>query len=497
MVKSTIRVYWATCRHASACVASRPTASYHSDGMLDRIAEFIARHQMFPPGARVGVAVSGGADSVFLLHALLELASRWNLQLSVVHVDHGIRGTQSRTDAAFVADLAAQLHLNFHVRQADVPAIDDNLEQAARHVRQAFFAKLLSTGAVDRIATGHTRSDQAETVLYRILRGSGLAGLSGILPVTKEQVVRPLLELDRSEIECWLRKRNIAWREDETNQDRSFARNRLRHDILPLLRDNFNPRLDETLATMATLAQDEEAYWATELQRRPSPSCNTPQILSTVELADLPAALARRIIRRAIQHAKGALRQIDFAHVERILQMARSQAGHDRAQLPGLDVLRSFESIRLAPAGSAATSGFDFSFAIQPPGSVELPDGSARITLQLLEKGERAQACGTVVSELDWGRFISPNGAPSGLEVRNWRPGDQYQRMGQSRKQKIKMLFQEARIPLWERWNWPIVTYNGCIVWARRFGAAAEFAAGPATPVVLAVGESRNRLDSA
>jgi len=462
--------------------------------MLDRIAEFIARHNMFPSGARVGVAVSGGADSVFLLHALLELAPRWNLQLSVVHVDHGIRGALSRADATFVEDLANRLHLSFHLRQADVPAIDDNMEQAARHVRQGFFAELLSTGAVDRIATGHTRSDQAETVLYRILRGSGLPGLCGILPVTKEQVVRPLLELDRSEIECWLRQRNIAWREDETNQDRSFARNRLRHEILPLLRDHFNPRLDETLANMATLAQDEEAYWATGLARRPSPSCNTPQILSTIELTTQPTAIARRIIRQTIECAKGDLRQIDFAHIERILAMARSQDGHDRVQLPGLDVLRSFEWIRFARAGSAA--GFDFSVAIQPPGSVELPDGSARIALQILEKGERAQACGTVVNELDWGRLTSPNGAPSGLEVRNWRPGDQYQRMGQSRKQKIKILFQENRIPLWDRWNWPIVTYNGCIVWARRFGAAAEFAADPATPVVLAVGESRNRLDS-
>ena len=373
--------------------------------MLDRIAAFIARHQMFPPGARIGVAVSGGADSVFLLHALLELAPRSNLQLSVIHVDHGIRGAAAHADATFVADLAARLHLNLHLRQADVPVIDDNLEQAARHVRQAFFAELLSTAAVDRIATGHTRSDQAETVLYRILRGSGLAGLAGILPVTKEQIVRPLLEFDRSEIECWLRKRNIAWREDETNQDRSYARNRLRHEILPLLRDNFNPRLDETLANMATLAQDEEAYWAAELEHRPSPSCNTPQILSTIELAALPAALARRIIRRAIQQAKGDLRQIDFAHIERILVMARSQKGHDCIQLPGLDILRSFEWIRISRASSearlltrdregAVASGFDFSVAVHPPGSVELPDGSARITLQILEKGERAQPCG-------------------------------------------------------------------------------------------------------
>jgi tRNA(Ile)-lysidine synthase len=466
--------------------------------VLDRIAEFVARHSMFPPGARVGVAVSGGADSIFLLEALRELAPRWNLQLSIVHVDHGIRGAESRADAAFVEELANRLSLPFHLRRSDVPAIDDNLEQAARHVRQAFFAELLSAGTIDRIATGHTRSDQAETVLYRILRGAGLAGLSGILPVTQERVVRPLLELDRNEIECWLRKQNIAWREDQTNQDRSYARNRLRHEILPLLREAFNPRLDETLAKMAILAQDEEAYWAAELRRHPLPGHrNTPQILSAVELATMPAAVARRIIRQAVGCAKGDLRQIDFAHIERILEMARSQDGHDRIQLPGLDVIRSFEWVRLAPAQAKPSVGFVLQFPIEASRTVELPDGSARIMLQIREKAECAQACGTVVNELDCQRFVSPDGALSGLEVRNWRPGDQYQRVGQSRKQKLKMLFQEARIPLWERWNWPIVAYNGSIVWARQFGAAAEFAAGPATRLVLEVRESRNQSDRA
>jgi tRNA(Ile)-lysidine synthase len=247
---------------------------------------------------------------------------------------------------------------------------------------------------------------------------------------------------------------------------------------------------------MATLAQDEELYWAGQLDRHSVPSApGTPQVLSATELAALPAALARRLIRRAIQLAKGDLRQIDFAHIERILGIARTQAGRGHIQLPGLDVLRSFEWIRLARMRPGPTPGFDFAFAIQPAETVELPDGSTRITLQVLEKPACARACDTVVNELDWERFTSPDGALSGLEVRNWRPCDQYQRVGQSRKQKIKMLFQDARIPLWERWNWPIVTYNGTIAWVRGFGAAADFAAGPETRVVLEVGESGNRLD--
>ncbi len=230
--------------------------------MLERVAEFITRHRMFEHGQRAGVAVSGGADSVFLLHALHELAPRWNLKLSVIHIEHGIRGADSLADADFVRALAAGFGLPFHLHEANIPAIDGNLEQAAREVRQSFYLELIRSGTLDCVATGHTRSDQAETVLYRLLRGSGLAGLSGILPMTGEGIVRPLLEIRRGEIEAWLREHEIHWREDATNQDRAYARNRLRHEILPLLRESFNPQLDEALANLATLAQDEEAYWA-------------------------------------------------------------------------------------------------------------------------------------------------------------------------------------------------------------------------------------------
>ncbi len=459
--------------------------------LVDRVAECIARHQMFRAGERAGVAVSGGSDSVFLLHALHELASRWNLALSVVHIEHGIRGEASLADAEFVGRLADSFGLPFHLHRADVPAGHGNLEQAARRARSDYYVQLIASGQLDRIATGHTRSDQAETVLYRLLRGSGLAGLAGILPVTADGCVRPLLELTRAEIQDWLRERSLAWREDETNQDRSYDRNRLRHEILPLLAESFNPRLEDALANLATLAQDEESYWERELDRWSPAGPEAPLIVPVSQLADAPTAVARRVIRRLIRRAKGDLRQIEFAHVERILQMARSREGHDRVQIPSLDVFRSFEWIRFAPLQAAAEPAErDFSTPLTAPGSVELPRCDSRITLQVLEKAEGSGPYVTVVDELDWERIRSLEGAVSGLELRNWRPGDQYRRVGQSSEQKIKLLFQEARVPLWERRNWPIITYNGVILWTRRFGAAADFAAGPSTREVLRVAES-------
>ena len=449
---------------------------------------------MFAVGERVGVAVSGGADSVFLLHAMHELAPRWNLHLSVVHIDHGIRGQASKEDSRFVRDLAARFGLPFHLREAEVTSMLDNLEQAARQVRHDFYAGLIDSGGLDRIATGHTRSDQAETVLYRILRGSGFAGLSGILPVTNEGLVRPLLEIDRAEIESWLKEHQIPWREDATNRDLSYARNRLRHEILPLLREGFNPKLDRALAQMAILARDEERHWAEVIDRQGTLAGGGSVTILPISILSKDPAFNRRAVRHIVQAIRGDLRQIEFAHIERILQMATASEGHDRVQLPGVDVIRSFEWIRFAPIGLDRDLGRDYNIALEVPGSAELPDRPVRITLQLQEMAERREPYVTVEDELDWSRLNSLpvlDGVRSGLELRNWRPGDQYRRVGQSHEEKIKQLFQEFRVPLWERRFWPIITHHGKIVWTRRFGAAQEYAAGPSSRVILRV-EDRN-----
>ncbi|MGA2435564.1 MAG: tRNA lysidine(34) synthetase TilS, partial [Bryobacteraceae bacterium] len=233
--------------------------------MLERVRAEIARGKMFAPGARVGVAVSGGADSVCLLLVLRELAPEWDLKLCVLHVNHGLRGEESDADARFVEELAAKFGLEFHCRQADVRRIaadtGDNLEQAARRVRREFFRSFLESGRLKRVALGHTQSDQAETVLFRFLRGSGTAGLAGIRPVTPEGFVRPLLAVTRADVEEYLRARGAGWREDSSNRDLSFARNRIRHELLPTLTSGWNPALAAVLAGTASVAQDEEEYW--------------------------------------------------------------------------------------------------------------------------------------------------------------------------------------------------------------------------------------------
>jgi len=449
---------------------------------------------MFQAGQRVGVAVSGGADSVCLLHVLFELASRWNLRLSVLHLDHQLRGEASRADARFVEQLAVQLGLPFSSTQVDVAGLaaerGENLEEIARNERRRYFAEFLRAGALDRVAMGHTRSDQAETVLFRFLRGSGTAGLAGIRPVTAEGFVRPLLDVERAEVEDFLRERNIPWRQDSTNTCLDFARNRIRLDLLPTLQREWNPAISEMLVHTADWALAEEAYWDTEIQRlaRQYLTFKPPVVLLRADqLRDLPVAAARRLVRRAIETVKGNVRAIDFGHIAAVLSLASQTEGDGRLQVPGVDVYRSFEWLRMAPPRLDNLENRNFRLAIPIPGKVPLPGGGATILLELIENKP--------VTELSDSRYnksvyyLDGDRISGALEVRNWRPGDQYRPADHSGDEKIKVLFQQARVPLWERRSWPVITIGEKIIWSRQFGPAADAAATPGSRLLLKVQE--------
>jgi tRNA(Ile)-lysidine synthase len=463
--------------------------------VIARVIETIERFRMFQTGQRVGVGVSGGADSVSLLHVLFELAPRWNLHLSVLHLDHRLRGEESREDARFVEQLAAELGLPFSLAEVDIAGLarerGENLEQCARDERRRFFSEFLQSSALDRVAVGHTRSDQAETVLFRFLRGSGTAGLAGIRPVTKEGLVRPLIGVERDVVEQFLRERKIAWRQDSTNASLEFARNRIRHDLLPALRREWNPAITEMLAHTAEWALEEESYWEAEIDRLSARLLvvKPPAVyLRADDLRNLPAAAARRLARRAIEIVKGDLRTIDFAHIVAVLKLASQPEGDGRLQVPGVDVYRSFEWLRLGPPGMDNLENRNFRFPAPVPGNVLLPGGASVIVLELIENTHVTELSDSRynrdVNCLDWDRI---SGA---LEVRNWRPGDQYRPVGHSGEEKIKLLFQHARIPLWERRSWPVITSQGEIVWARRFGPAADRAATSQSRVLLKIQET-------
>lgn len=407
---------------------------------------------MFSHGAAVGVAVSGGRDSVCLLHALAELRSANAWRLVVLHVNHRLR-PEADDDEAFVVELARSLGCDLRVHR---PTLDEgNLEQAAREARRRFFHANVADGICERVATAHTESDQAETLLFRLLRGAGPAGFAAILPVTQEGLGRPLLTVSRDDVARWLTDRGIAWREDATNADSRFARNRIRHSLLPQLEREWNPALSNALARTAAIAAEEEMYWnqaASDLLGRHSWTVDEALVLDVRPMSTQPRAMLRRLIREALRRVRPGLARIDFAHVEQILALITDNEGHGRAIVPGADAMRSFEWLRITPVVSNGDPPPErnWSFPVEPPCQLLLP---GRHTVDIYNEDE-AKKVGKA------------------LILRNWRPGDAIARNGSGIS--LKQLFQDLRIPLWERRNWPVLSDGDRILWAGEFGWADE-----------------------
>lgn len=451
--------------------------------LLDRVVQTINRYSMLDRRDRVGVAVSGGADSVFLLHALAALAPDRELSLAVLHVNHHLRGDESDGDERFARDLAARLALPFHSMSG--PVREGNLEQEARDIRRHLLEGARRELRLARIALGHTRTDQAETVLFRLLRGSGICGLAAI-PPRNQSTVRPLLDLSRMEIRDYLSEAGLPWREDSTNRNQRFVRNRLRLRTLPVLQRTYNPNLEEALAGTAELSRAEEEYWAEQMEslcRQMATQTAWGIEVDVKTLANQHLAVRRRVIRHLISRVKGSLRSVDRQHIEAVLAIVESRHGHDRVNIPAVDVIRSFDQLLLTDP-EVMRRERHYSVQVEFGSPCQIPFGTGELRLTIAEKTSRICAtvedgsgCNGEEAFLD-SDAICPAASTGDLTVRNWQPGDQLQLVGQGSAVKVKSLFQEHKIALWRRKHWPVLVASKEIVWVRGFGVAQRFAAG-------------------
>ena len=291
--------------------------------MHEKVLRYIRERGLMRAGDRVAVAGSGGADSVALLRVLLELRLELGIVLAVAHFNHGLRGQASDADEAFVADLARQYGLEFFSARGDVrehAAIHKlGVEAAARELRLAFFAEVAGQQSFQSVATAHTLDDQAETVLLKLLRGAGTRGLAGIYPVIAAlpgaRIVRPMLGVTRDEVEAYLTSLDQPWREDESNLDRRFTRNRVRHELLPQLEREYNPNIRQVLSDAAEVSRAEEECWDNWVTREIQPRMATPCQFLLAGFAELPLALQRRLLRRFAESHELTL---GFEHVEKL-----------------------------------------------------------------------------------------------------------------------------------------------------------------------------------
>lgn len=484
-----------------------------------KVEEAIRRDRLLEPGTRVGVACSGGADSVALTLVLHELKDALGLRLSVVHFNHQLRGPEADADEAFVGSLAERLGMECLVGRGEVAARARerrlNLEEAARLARFEFFSTLCKRLQVDAIALAHTLDDQAETVLARLLRGAGTRGLAGIYPVvelvpgkaeakaglpsvalakegrlvygeaTAGKLVRPLLGIRRSSLRDYLAERDEPWREDPSNLDTSRLRNRLRRELLPQLTELAGPAAVEHLARVADHARDEESFWGAYIEERfrtlvtrrndayeiriPDLDRPAPELTRLPARADHEAqrAVARRLVRRILRAVRGDLRRLTQTHVEAILSLAEAESGGGELQLPGVKVERQFDRLLFGPflRLEAPPAGYEVDMA--GPGLIRLP-GRVALRVKLLGLAELEQSYNKLKNLVDAGRVRFP------LRVRNWQPGDAYQPLGASRPKKLKALFQQERVPWLRRAGYPVVLSGEEIVWVPGFGPAAS-----------------------
>jgi len=441
----------------------------------DRLLAYIHRHQFMRAGDRVGIAVSGGADSVALLRLLLELRERLGVVLAVVHFNHKLRGEESDQDEQFVRELAAAHDLQFFSGSAETRAYANErkcgIEAAARELRYAFFWKAIGQQSLKRIATAHTLDDQAETVFLRFLRGAGTRGLAGIYPEVKESggsIVRPLLEFRRAQLRDYLKHSSQPWREDASNQDAAFARNKLRQELMPKLRE-FNAAIEQVLSETADIARTEEEYWHEIISRDvhdllPQSSFDhRPATIALAKLLSHPLALQRRLF-RAI--AEGCGIRLEFHHVQQVLDLAAEPPtrAEKRVELPGdWDACIVERELRLQKR-CLTEQEENYEFALPVPGEVEVPAAGLTIAARLLEFRE--------------GNLLDP-GQIGSLRVRNWRPGDRYWPVHTRGPKKLKELLQARHVPAEARAHWPVVVTEvgggEQIVWVPGFAFPEQF----------------------
>ncbi len=429
--------------------------------MLSQVKRTINKYKMLRPGDKVIVGVSGGADSICLLHVLLELKKGHGADIIVAHLDHGIRGREARRDSRFVKRAAVSLGLRFEPGQADVPSFRKesklSLEEAARKLRYEFFERTRKKYKADKIATAHTLDDQAETVLMRLLRGSGAKGLSGIPPVSSGAIIRPLIETPRRDIETYLESRGIAWIEDSTNKLKTIQRNRIRLDLLPSLAA-YNPQIKQTLARTSELMRIEDDFLDREAKKRFGlifKAAGGELRGDLRKFRRVHQALRLGILRLALESLERGLKNISFLHImaaDEFLTSSGTASGE--IELPDESVIAKGHDSFLVTTRPGLER--EFSYLIRSTGKWRFPEFEVDVKKAPAKtlKKERED-----VVYLDAGRVRFP------IEVRSFRHGDRFVPLGMKGEKKLKNFFIDEKIPRFERHRVPVFTTGGRIFW--------------------------------
>ena len=465
-----------------------------------RVKHFIRKHHLVSSGSCLLVAVSGGPDSTCLLQLLVGLREELGIRLHVAHLDHQLRGAESEADADYVADLALKLGVPVTIGRRDVKAYRRekriSLEEAAREVRYRFLADTASIVGARRVATGHTLDDQVETILMHLVRGTGTRGLQGLKPSSEWRLngkrftlVRPLLEVSRQETTDYCHSHGLVPRMDASNLSLSPLRNRIRHQLLPLLK-SYNPRVAEALLRTSAITSEQIAFLDEEISRLWNDIVQKKEgviILDKGRFYPLHPALKCHLLRAAIEELLGSLKDIEARHIEEIVAVLDKPAGKEISLPGGLLFAVEYDRYLLGaePVSLCPFPVLEGEFALNIPGETKLPGWQVEATIvepSLIKgKPEGASAPPETITPLplakgkgikgiglinnDFIACLDLDKAGNKLKVRNCRPGDHFQPLGLSQPKKINRFMIDARIPRAWRGRIPVVFSPTQILW--------------------------------
>jgi len=436
-----------------------------------RVLHFIQEHYLVSSQDKLLVAVSGGQDSVCLLHILVKLREELDIRLHVAHLNHQLRGTEAEADARYVSELARQLGIPATIEQRDVKSYQAqqhiSLEEAAREVRYTFLAQVAKSIGADRVAVGHTIDDHIETILMHLIRGTGTRGLRGLQPKQSRNsltIVRPLLPVSRQETADYCHHHQLMPRVDASNLSLSPLRNRIRHQLLPLLQ-SYNPGVREALLRTARIASDDLAFLDKEIgQLWGKVACQVENtvILDKGRFLELPSALKRHLLRTSIERLLGNLMNIETRHIEEIMDALTKSAGK-RLSLPGGLIFSIEYDKYLIGADPAALSPFPrlgAEFQLKIPGETLLPGW--RIEASIVD---RSVVKGTGLRNDLFTAHFDLDKTGDKLLVRSRQPGERFQPLGLSQPKKLGEFMIDAKIPHAWRERVPIVCSPQHILW--------------------------------
>ena len=432
--------------------------------IVKKVENTITGYRMLERGDRVIVAVSGGADSVCLLDILFTLKEILGLTLMVAHFDHGLRPDEDEYETDFVKSLAASFDCNFVTKKAarSLKPGNASLEEKARDVRYRFLNEIKERLSAQKIATGHNLNDQAETVLMRLLRGSGPSGLSGIPPVRDTHIIRPLIEVTRNEIESYLSSKGLSHITDSSNSETRHLRNKIRLNLLPQL-EKYQPKIVEILGRTAGIMRKENTWLEAKatrwVKKWAEKGLNDEIVLPLSRFKGLPEPLKNHVLRQALKTTAGSLRRISLRNIDAIKRVAEGSKPQAEVTLPNiLAVKREYDSLIFLK--SKPETPKPFCYIIEKPGAFDLETLGCTMKLEEVERKILAK-----LTTAPWTACLDADLIIYPLMLRNFRPGDRFVPLGMTGHKKLKSLFIDMKIPSHVREQIPILTQENEPIW--------------------------------